>query len=69
MPTPKEKTVDGIKYYSMSTAAKLLGTTTTHLKRIMESEDIGWANFRVNGPIWVEAESLRRYLRRKDHAK
>ncbi len=69
MPASKEKTVDGVKYYSMSTAAKLLGTTTTKLKQIMEAEGISWTNFQVNGRIWVEAESLLRCLRRKDIAK
>jgi hypothetical protein len=56
---------EGKLYYSMSAAARLLGTTTTKLKVIMIPEGFEWANFRVNGPIWISAESIASYTRRK----
>ncbi len=60
---------EGKLYYSMPAAAKLLGTTTTQLKQIIEPEGIEYCNFRVNGPIWVSATDLANYLRRRDQKK
>lgn len=57
---------EGRLYYSMSAAAKLLGTTTTKLKQIIEPEGIGYCNFRVNGPLWLSAADLANYLRHRD---
>jgi hypothetical protein len=57
---------EGKLYYSMPAAAKLLGTTTTKLKQIIEPEGIEYCNFRVNGPLWVSAQDLVSYLRRRD---
>ncbi len=58
---------EGTLYYSMSAAARLLGTTTTKLKQIIEPEGIEYRNFRVNGPLWVSAQDIASYLRRRDH--
>lgn len=60
---------EGKLYYSMSAAAKLLGTTTTKLKQIISPEGIEYCNFRVNGPLWVSASDLASYLRRRDSKK
>jgi hypothetical protein len=57
---------EGKLYYSMSAAAKLLGTTTTKLKQIIVPEGIEYCNFRLNGPLWVNALDLANYVRRRD---
>jgi hypothetical protein len=57
---------DGKLYYSMPAAARLLGTTTTKLKQIIGPEGIEYCNFRVNGPLWVSAQDLASYLRRRE---
>lgn len=56
---------DGKLYFSMPAAAKLLGTTTTKLKQIVAPEGIEYRNFRVNGALWVNAQDLEAYLRRR----
>lgn len=56
---------EGKLYYSVAAAAKLLGTTSPKLKQIMVPEGFEWTNFRVNGPIWISAESIVSYMRRK----
>jgi len=56
---------EGELYYSMSAAAKLLGTTTTKLKQIIGLEGIEQCNFHVNGPLWVNAKDIDGYLRRR----
>jgi len=56
---------EGKIYYSVSATARLLGTTTTKLKQIIAVEGFEWQNFRVNGPIWIGAESINSYMRRK----
>lgn len=57
---------EGKLYYSMPAAAKLLGTTTTKLKQIIVPQGIEFCNFRVNGPLWVNAQDLASYMRRRD---
>lgn len=57
---------EGKLYYSMPAAAKLLGTTTTKLKRIIVPEGIEYCNFRLNGSLWVNAQDLANYVRRRD---
>lgn len=58
---------EGKLYYSMSAAARLLGTTTTKLKQIIGPEGIEFRNIRVNGPIWVSAQDIASYMRRREH--
>ncbi len=57
---------EGKLYYSMPAAARLLGTTTTKLKQIVELESIEYCNFKVNGPLWVNALDLANFSRRRD---
>lgn len=59
MTAKKQHTVHkGKLYYSMTLTAAMLNTTTTKLKQIMVAEGLDWANFRINGPIWISAESV-----------
>lgn len=58
---------EGKLYYSVAATARLLGTTTQKLRQLMIPEELEWANFRVNGPIWISAESVASYLRRKQN--
>ena len=57
---------EGKLYYSMPAAARVLGTTTTKLKEIIGPEGIEYRNFRVNGALWVSAQVLADYVRRRD---
>lgn len=57
---------EGKLYYSMPAAARVLGTTTTKLKEIIGPEGIEYRNFRVNGALWVSAQDLADYVRRRD---
>lgn len=66
MPQKTQILHEGKMYYSMSAAAKLLGTTTTKLKQIIGPEGIAFCNLRVNGPLWVSASDIASYLRRRD---
>jgi hypothetical protein len=56
---------EGKLYYSMPAAARLLGTTTPKLKKLLIPEGFEWTNLRENGPIWVGAESIAGYLSRR----
>lgn len=67
MATKTQMMHEGKLYYSMPAAAKLLGTNTTKLKQILGPERIEYRNFRVNGTLWVSAQDLVSYLRRKEH--
>lgn len=67
MAAKTQKVHEGKLYYSMPAAAKLLGTTTTKLKQIIEPEGIECRNFRVNGVLWVNAQDIVSYMRRRDH--
>jgi len=55
---------DGQQYYSLAASARLLGTSVANLKKIMVKEGLDWTNLRVNGPLWISAESINSYLRR-----
>ncbi len=56
---------NGKLYYSMTASARLLGTTVSKLRQAMIPEGLEWTNIRVNGPIWISADSLESYRRRK----
>jgi len=60
---------EGKLYYSMPVAARLLGTTTTKLKQIIGPEGIEFCNFRINGPLWINASDVESYLRRRNQMK
>lgn len=60
---------DGKLYYSVAATARMLGTTSPKLKKVIISEGLDWANFRVNGPIWISAESIIAYQKRGGHVK
>lgn len=56
---------EGKLFYSVSAVAKLIGTTPEKVRQLVNREGLEWANFRVNGPIWVEADGVHEYLRCK----
>ncbi len=57
---------EGKIYYSVPLTAKLLGTTTTKVRQLIEPEKLDWQNFRVNGGIYISAESIVAYMRRRE---
>lgn len=66
MATKSQMMHEGKLYYSIAATAGLLGTTAPKVKQLMVPEGLEWANFRVNGPIWISAESIAAYSRRRD---
>lgn len=58
-------THDGKLYMTVSEAAKSLKTTATKIRALMGSEDLYWTQLRTNGKLWVSAESVADYKRRK----
>ncbi len=59
-------THDGKLYMTVSEAAKSLKTTATKIRALMGSEDLYWTQLRTNGKLWVSAESVADYKRRKN---
>jgi hypothetical protein len=59
---------EGKRYYSMSIAAKLLGTTTVKLRQLISDQNIDFCNVRNNGSLWVDADEIDRlYKQRNKH--
>lgn len=58
-------THDGVLYYSLPAAARLLGTTTTKLKQILDPEGIEYRLLSASGPLWINARDFGEYMRRK----
>jgi hypothetical protein len=69
MPAKTQILHEGKLYYSLVAAARLVGTTTTGLKKIIGAEGLEHCNLRVNGPLWVNAQDIESYLRRRDKNK
>ncbi len=59
-------THQGKLYYSQATAAKLLGITISALKTLIIPETFEWCNFKENGVIWVSAQSVTDYRKRRE---
>ena len=59
-------THEGKLYMTVSEAAKSLRTTATKIRALMGSEDLYWTQLRTNGKLWVSAESVADYKRRKN---
>ena len=59
-------THEGKLYMTVSEAAKSLKTTATKIRALMGSEDLYWTQLRTNGKLWVSAESVADYKRRKN---
>lgn len=57
-------THEGKLYYSVPLVAKLLGTTATKVRGLMLAEGLEWMNFKINGPIYISADSYNAYLLR-----
>lgn len=61
----KDKIVfEGEQWYAVPLVAKLLGTSATKVRKLIEPEGLEWRNFRVNGPIYISAVSLSAYQQR-----
>lgn len=70
MPPTKQQTIhEGKLYYSVAHSAAKLGTTVTKLKQSMIEMELEWTNFRENGPIWISAQSIVDYAKRRDQPK
>ena len=65
MPLDHTVKYEGKLYYSVHTVARLLGTTNGNVKKMMVPEGLEWMNFRVNGPIYISAESFNAYEERR----
>ena len=59
LPTMKIKSVDGIAYFSIPTAAKYLGISKPALRKIALTAGLEFVNFRQNGTLWVTVESIK----------
>jgi hypothetical protein len=55
---------DGSVYYSVGGAAKLLGTNTATVKRLMGDRQLDWLNLRANGRLVIPESSILDYKRR-----
>lgn len=55
---------DGVRYYSIEAAAKLIGVTKPALKKMLVAEAIEYNLFKPGGPIWIVASSFEDFLRR-----
>lgn len=49
---------DGESYYSVSDAARYLGTTPAKIRQMMGDGSLGWTQFRVNGNLFITGKSL-----------
>jgi hypothetical protein len=71
---PGKVEYDGEVFYLVPTAARLLKTNVTDVKKLMGTGELEWQNFRVNGPIYISQASVRRWQEkclaamRKEHA-
>ena len=57
-----------VRYYSLSIAAKLLGTTVKKFTEIAGEECVTFRNLRENGPLMVRADDVDRLIRKKQKA-
>jgi len=67
MSVRNQKVHEGKIYYTVAATARLLGTTAPKVRQLMIPEGLEWTNFRVNGQVWISAESITAYLRRKNN--
>ncbi len=56
----------GVPHYTVGTAARLMRTTPARVRGLMGDGTLEWNQGRINGPIVVTVESVRRYLRARD---
>lgn len=66
MATKHTIAVEGKIYFTIPEAARLLGTTTTKLKRIAVQEGLDFQNFRPNGKLYISEENVNAYRERND---
>jgi hypothetical protein len=64
MTTTQKIRHDGTLYYSVYLVARLLGTNSAKVRKLMVTENLEWMNFRVNGPIYISADSFAEYEER-----
>ena len=53
----------GVPHYTVGTAARLMRTTPARVRGLMGDGTLEWNQARVNGPILVTVESVRKHLR------
>lgn len=56
----------GKTYYSVGETARILSTTAIKVKEMMGRGDLEWTQFRVNGRLFITAESIVGYKKRQD---
>jgi hypothetical protein len=54
---------DGVVYYSVGGAAKMLRTNTATVKRLMAERSLEWLNLRTNGRLVIPETSILDYQR------
>jgi hypothetical protein len=55
---------DGVVYFSIGAAAKLLGTNVMTVRRLMGERQIDWLNLRENGRLVIPESRILDYKRR-----
>lgn len=58
--------IGGVPHYTVGVVARLLRTTPARIRALMGDGTLEWNQARVNGPIVITVESVRRYLRARD---
>jgi hypothetical protein len=57
--SPARKVIhNGKVYYGVGAAARMLSTSATKIKEMMDRGDLEWTQLRVNGRILISAESI-----------
>jgi hypothetical protein len=55
--------INGVAHYRVGIAARVLRTTPAKIRALMGDGTLEWNQARVNGPILVTVESVRKFLR------
>jgi hypothetical protein len=64
---PKKIIHKGKAYYAVGATALILSTTPKRVKEMMGSGDLKWTQLRVNGRLYISADSIVAYQKRRQH--
>ena len=64
-----EKTILGLKYYSLSRASKLMGMTYLTLYKKVRNMEVGFVRFSNKGSYYISEAYLKDYLEQSIHKK
>lgn len=59
----KRKIHDGVPYFAVPDAARLLGTTTPKVREMMGNGGLEWMQFKENGKLFVSGRSIAEKMR------